>query len=145
MRAVTRPLGRDVDLNGFARGDGLLFVRDGVGLAGRGVAARVPLAAVPEVLAGMERDDEVGHPGCGPVALGVLPFRPSAGTELVIPAVTVGKDADGTRWITTVEGGDGQAAPAPGTSTSSPARRRCRRRGGFTWCRASRSRRTWPR
>ena len=106
MRAVTRPLGREVDLNGFARGDGFLFVRDGVGLAGRGVAARVPLATVPEVLAGMERDDEVGHPGCGPVALGVLPFRPSSGTELVIPAVTVGKDADGTRWITTVEGGD---------------------------------------
>ena len=107
MRAVTRPLGRDVDLNGFARGDGFLFVRDGVGLAGRGVAARVPLAAVPDVLAGMARDDEVGHPGCGPVALGVLPFRPSDGTELVIPAVMVGKDADGTRWITTIEGGDG--------------------------------------
>ena len=52
VRAVTRPLGRDVDLNGFARGDGFLFVRDGVGLAGRGVAARVPLAAVPDVLAG---------------------------------------------------------------------------------------------
>ena len=126
MRAVTRPLGRDVDLNGFARGDGFLFVRDGVGLAGRGVAARVPLAAVPDVLAGMERDDEVGHPGCGPVALGVLPFQPSAGTELVIPAVTVGKDADGTRWITTIEGGDG--ARRRGRSTSSRARRRCRPR-----------------
>ena len=36
MRAVTRPLDREVDLNGFARGDGFLFVRDGIGVAGRG-------------------------------------------------------------------------------------------------------------
>ena len=45
MRAVTRPLGEfvdgELDLNDFARGDGYLFVRDGVGCAGRGVAARV--------------------------------------------------------------------------------------------------------
>ena len=40
-RAVTpSPLERDVDLNDVARGDGYLFVREGVGLAGRGVAAR---------------------------------------------------------------------------------------------------------
>ena len=32
-----------LDLNDIARGDGFLFVRDGVGLAGRGVAARVPV------------------------------------------------------------------------------------------------------
>ena len=36
---TTRP--RALDLNDVARGDGFLFVRDGVGLAGRGVAARV--------------------------------------------------------------------------------------------------------
>ena len=42
VRAISRPLDRDVDLNDIARGDGYLFVRDGVGVAGRGVAARVP-------------------------------------------------------------------------------------------------------
>ena len=50
VRAVSRPLDRDVDLNDIARGDGYLFVRDGVGVAGRGVAARVPIddvACVP--------------------------------------------------------------------------------------------------
>ena len=66
MRAVTRPLDREVDLNGFARGDGFLFVRDGIGVAGRGVAARVPVAEVASVLPGIECDDAVGRPGCGP-------------------------------------------------------------------------------
>ena len=115
MRAVTRPLERDVDLNGFARGDGFLFVRDGVGLAGRGVAARLPLDEVPGALAAIERDDTVGQPGCGPVALGVLPFQPEAPTELVVPAVTIGKGADGERWITTVDGAseDLDAPPPP--------------------------------
>ena len=121
MRAVTRPLGQDVDLNGFARGDGYLFVRDGVGLAGRGVAARVPVPDVPDVLARIERDDEVGRPGCGPVALGVLPFRPGEAAELVIPSVVIGKGAGGERWITTVDGAEADVAPPPGPPVSAGA------------------------
>ena len=113
MRAVTRPLDREVDLNGFARGDGFLFVRDGVGLAGRGVAARVPVAEVAGALAAIERDDTVGRPGCGPIALGVFPFRPSDGTQLVIPAVTIGKGPDGDRWITTIDGAEADLEPPP--------------------------------
>ena len=45
MRAVTTVADdatAALDLSDIARGDGFLFVRDGVGLAGRGVAARVP-------------------------------------------------------------------------------------------------------
>ncbi|HEY8094300.1 MAG TPA: chorismate-binding protein, partial [Acidimicrobiales bacterium] len=121
MRAVTRPLGQDVDLNGFARGDGYLFVRDGVGVAGRGVAARVPVSDVAGVLAGIERDDEVGQPGCGPVALGVLPFRPGEAAELVIPAVLIGKGAGGERWITTIDGAEADLAPPPGPPASAGA------------------------
>ena len=60
MRAHTRPLHHDIDLNDVAGGDGYLFVRDGVGVAGRGVAARVPLADVAAVLAGIQHVDEVG-------------------------------------------------------------------------------------
>ena len=85
MRAHTRPLDADVDLNDIARGDGYLFVRDGVGIAGRGVAARVPLADVPAVLAAMDHLDEVG--GVHPIALGSVPFEPGADSSLVIPAV----------------------------------------------------------
>lgn len=114
MRAVTRPLAEDIDLNAFARGDGYLFVRDGVGLAGRGVAARVPIDQVVDVLAAVERDDTVRVPGTGAVALGSLPFLPGAATELVIPAVTIGKDAEGRRWVTVIDGAEVDlSAPPP--------------------------------
>jgi menaquinone-specific isochorismate synthase len=106
MKAVTRPLDRDVDLNAFARGDGFLFVRDGIGLAGRGVAARVPADEAEKVLGAIERDDAVGQPGAGPVAIGVLPFHPGAPAELIVPAVTVVKGADGGRWVTCVDGAE---------------------------------------
>jgi isochorismate synthase len=115
MRALTRPFLDDIDLNDVARGDGYLFVRDGVGIAGRGVAARVPLADVEATLAAVEHTDEVG--GVHPMALGVVPFEPSAPCELVIPRVIVGKAADGRRWITTIDDADGHlgvgARPAP--------------------------------
>ena len=101
MRAVTRPLDHDIDLNDVARGDGHLFVRDGVGIAGRGVAARVPAEHAVDALAAIEHDDGVG--GVRPIALGVVPFVPRTPTSLVIPAVTVGKDADGRRWVTIVD------------------------------------------
>lgn len=110
MRAVTTWLEADVDLNDFAGGDGYLFVRDGVGLAGRGVAARVDADEVVELLATMDGDDEVCLPGSGPVAMGVLPFRPGASAKLVVPAVTIGKSADGRRWITRIDDAD---VPAP--------------------------------
>jgi menaquinone-specific isochorismate synthase len=104
VKAVTRPLDRDVDLNAFARGDGFLFVRDGVGLAGRGIAARVPVGDADEALTAIDRDDAVGQPGSGPIAIGVLPFRPGAPAELIVPAVTIVKGPDGGRWITCVDG-----------------------------------------
>jgi len=88
-------------------------VRDGVGLAARGVAARVPVDDAPEVLAAIERDDTVGEPGCGPVAIGVLPFLPGSPAELVIPRVVIGKGPDGHRWITTIDGADGDVSPPP--------------------------------
>ena len=100
--ATTRPLDGDVDLNGFARGDGYLFVRDGVGLAGRGVALRCGADDAAATLSAIERDDTVGRPGCGPVAFGSLPFTPGLPADLVVPTVVVGKGPDGERWVTTV-------------------------------------------
>ncbi len=50
MRAVTTVADAAtaaLDLSDIARGDGFLFVRDGIGLAGRGVAARVPTSDAP--------------------------------------------------------------------------------------------------
>jgi isochorismate synthase len=101
VRAVSRPLDRDVDLNDIARGDGYLFVRDGVGVAARGVAARVPIDEVAGVLAAIEHEDQAG--GARPLALGVVPFKPGAPCDLVIPAMSVVKSADGRQWVTTVD------------------------------------------
>jgi menaquinone-specific isochorismate synthase len=42
------------------------------------------------------------------VALGALPFDPTAPSELVVPSIVVGRAEDGTRWVTTVA--------APGTA-----------------------------
>jgi len=113
VRATTRPLAGSFDLNAFAGGDGVLFVRDGVGLAGRGEAARVPVDRVGEVLAAIERDDTVGQPGCGPVALGVLPFVPGAPAEFIVPAVLIGKGPDGHRWITTIDDTSAEVVQLP--------------------------------
>lgn len=102
--ARTRPLDRDVDLLAVAGGEGVLFDQQGAGLAGQGVALRVPLGGVTETLGAIKADDPVGRPGCGPVAFGALPFTPGDERyeELVVPDVVVGKAPDGTRWLTTV-------------------------------------------
>lgn len=107
----------EVDLLAFAGDDGVLFEREGFGLAGRGAALRVPAARAAEALASMGGDDEVGRPGTGPVAFGALPFLPGAPGPMVVPAVVVGRARDGTAWRTTVGGAH---SPAP----AAPARRR---------------------
>ena len=105
MRAHTRPLADvldgDLDLNDVARGDGYLFVRDGVGFAGRGVAARVPVAEVAATLSAIEHIDEVG--GVQPIALGVVPFEADLACELIIPQLVVGKAEDGRQWVTIID------------------------------------------
>ncbi len=114
MRAVTTWYEDEVDLNDFAGGDGYLFVRDGVGLAGRGVAARVDADEAVAFLNAMECDDEVGVPGSGPVAIGVLPFVPQSPAQLVVPQVTIGKSRDGLCWVTRIDGASiPPSAPAP--------------------------------
>ncbi len=116
MRAVTVPLDTDLDLNDVARGDGYLFVRDGVGFAGRGIAARVPVDEAVSLLATIEHDDRVGGTN-GPIAMGAVQFLPGADAELLVPQVVVGKRADGRRWITTIDDADvdlfGATEPSP--------------------------------
>ena len=116
MQAVTTPLDDDVDLNDVARGDGYLFVHEGVGFAGRGIAARVPVDDAVEFLAAIEHEDRVGN-ATGPIALGALPFLPGTSAHLVVPQVLVGKASDGRRWVTTIDGAQldvaGAAGPTP--------------------------------
>ena len=114
MIARTRRVDAEVDLVALAGGDGVVFERGRAGLAGRGVALRVPAEpdAIAAALAGIEVDDEVGLPGCGPVAFAALPFDPDAPSEAIIPTEIWGRADDGTRWKTELEGMGGERAPA---------------------------------
>jgi isochorismate synthase len=112
--ARTRRVDHDLDLLELAGSEGLLLERSRVGLAGRGVAARVAVDSIVDALAAIEVDDPVGAPGTGPVAFGALPFRPDPEAELVIPEVVWGRADDGTRWVTTIGAAD---APEVDAST----------------------------
>ena len=121
MRAVTRPADgaiRELHLNDIARADGFLFVRNGTGIAGRGVAARIPADEGPGFLAAIEHVDESGGacagPGAGPLAIGWVPFEPGASGELVVPAVVVGRATDGRRWVTTIDDASADDLAPPG-------------------------------
>ena len=104
----------EVDLLAFAGDSGMLFEREGCGLAGRGVALRVPARAAAAVLAAIEAHDEVGLPGCGPVAIGALPFDPGGGGTVVVPAEVAGRSSDGAAWHTTI-------GPAPAAGPLAPS------------------------
>ncbi len=124
MHAVTRPLSDFVDvapdLNDIAADDGVLFVRGGSGLAGRGVAARVRDADAVSLLASIDHDSTVEQAAV--LAVGVVPFRPGESTQLVIPEVCLVK-RDGAAWVTAIDGADvGQALSAPVEPTPSAPR-----------------------
>ncbi len=114
MRVTTRPLDEVLevapDLNDVAGEDGCLFVRDRIGVAGRGVACRIPADEAAATLAAFEHDNTVD--GAAPVAVGVLPFRPGAPADLIVPKVAVVKRHD-RAWVTTVGDIDPAAALAP--------------------------------
>lgn len=99
----TRRLDEHVDLNDVCRGDGMLFVRDGVGAAGRGSVAVVNEDDLDRVLAGLQPVDGEAPPhGHGPHLFGVVPFLPREAALFVLPRAVVTKDADGQCWVTVI-------------------------------------------
>lgn len=107
MRSLTLDPGSALDrieLEDVAGADGLLFVRDRVGFAGRRVAARWAADEAVARLSAVEHRDESGI-GRGPVALGCLPFRPGAPAELVVPEVLVSRDRTGRTTVTVTSDG----------------------------------------
>ncbi len=107
MRAVTRSLShftdKQLDLNNFARGDGYLFVRDGVGVAGRGVAARIQSNQTIEFLQNIAHENLSGISNVGPIAIGCIPFESSNPHEFVIPRAVFGKNANSEQWVTLID------------------------------------------
>jgi menaquinone-specific isochorismate synthase len=102
----------DVDLFAFCGERGMVWTDGRDGLAGIGEALRIDLpggladeAAVEAVtlaLAAIRSDDDVGLPGCGPVAFGALPFDRHRTGSLVVPARLVGV-REGVAWETTID------------------------------------------
>jgi isochorismate synthase len=112
LKAITRPLSAFTDdapdLNDVAGGDGYLFVRNAIGLAGRGRAATVALDEATAFLAAIEHDTVID--GLTPVALGCVPFLPGSAADLVVPHVLVRKHADGSATVTVVGASDDDLA-----------------------------------
>lgn len=121
LRAVTIPLerGQLPSLVGLTAAGGRLVAAQDVHLVGLGRALGIALpgglaalaseaeedrrAPTPlEVLRRIPSDDQVGLPGCGPVAFGALPFSRESPAELVVPAMIVGTNRAGQAWITTI-------------------------------------------
>jgi len=99
MYASTRHFDHVIDLNDVARGDGFLFVRDGVGIAGRGIALRTTAESVTTDLQNIK---QVGSITPDPIALGIIPFLHGDQTHFVIPKIIVRKKTDQTTTLTIV-------------------------------------------
>ena len=116
-RVRTAPLvGGDRLLDRLPTSTGALsWVRRGNGLVGWGEAARLEVSGPDrfaraaewwrQLAAGWSVEDELGLPGCGPVAFGSFAFDDDGPTSsvLVVPEVLVGQRAD-TSWLTTIGG-----------------------------------------
>ena len=114
MRATTRLLSEvtssltasEVDLNAIAGSDGMLFVRNGIGFATQGVAARVASHEAKSFLTKIQIDDSVNAPGSGPVLIGAIPFDSKEPHDFVLPRILVCKAEDGRCWVTTIQDTD---------------------------------------
>lgn len=112
MRATTRLLSEisssltieEIDLNAIAGSDGMLFVRNGIGFATRGIAARVTSQEAKALLASIQVDDSVIAPGSGPVLIGAIPFDSQQPHDFILPKLLVHKSDDHRCWVTTIDG-----------------------------------------
>jgi menaquinone-specific isochorismate synthase len=72
---------------------------------------------VTRALGRIDVEDEVGLPGCGPVAIGALPFDRGARAQLIVPRRIVGRRGPDA-WITTIEPGSGSEIPSRSEGSS---------------------------
>lgn len=98
------PLTQDFDLNNVCRGDGYLFVRDGIGMAGRGTAARIPEAEVQNFLAHLSPSqlNAPEHHHVLPVVFGLIPFSPNEAGVFILADITFIKQADGSQFVVVI-------------------------------------------
>ena len=111
----------DHDLNDLAGANGSLFVRNGVGFAGVGETARMPLEDAIGFLQSIDNDSEVDALGAGAIAIGWHPFNGSGG-KAVVPALTFAKSSSAGAWVTFQRGSE-DAVHAHLSSTREPVAR----------------------
>jgi isochorismate synthase len=102
LHVCSRPLSTPLDLNAVCRGDGHLFVRDGIGVAGRGVAITCSQADVEEVLRNVSPVDEHTDVARGIVAFGIKPFVRETHARFLVPDVLVQKRDDGSQTVSLI-------------------------------------------
>ncbi|MSZ14649.1 MAG: hypothetical protein F2617_05005, partial [Actinobacteria bacterium] len=121
MVARTRALEIDADLVALCDDEDMLFVTNGVGIIGIGHSARVTVprsdrsltsTTAHAALGNIEVIDELEIPGSGVVAFGAFPFDANLDGELIIPRIVVGRNADGTTWLTTIARQDDEPSEA---------------------------------
>lgn len=110
LRAVTRFVDAASDVLDAYEPGGFVWIHDDIELAASGVAATVPAEDALACLGAIEHDDDVEAAGTGPLAVGALPFDPTAVHTLVVPRRVVGRLPDGRSWVTHI--GPPTAVPA---------------------------------
>lgn len=102
LHVCSRPLTTALDLNAVCRGDGHLFVRDGVGAAGRGVALTCTQFDIEDVLRNVSAVDSDTDVTRGVVAFGVKPFSREMPARFLIPEILVQKRDDGSQTVSLI-------------------------------------------
>lgn len=94
------PITEDFDLNNVCRGDGYLFVRDGIGFAGRGIAQRLSEDTVDEFLDQLlpSAHNSAEHHDVLPIVFVLIPFSPAKQGQFVLAQVTFLKRPDGAKF-----------------------------------------------
>jgi isochorismate synthase len=93
------------DLNNVCAGDGLLFVRDGIGYAGRDVFVSGDDISIRSTLSTSHHSGHstpIDLPAVGPIAFGIIPFLPHNPSHFVIASATFAKRADGAHTLTLI-------------------------------------------
>jgi menaquinone-specific isochorismate synthase len=102
-------------LSWLPAGQAFGFLRGGDGIVGWGEAVRLATRDPGEVAAALTAvtaRDDVGLPGCGPVAIMSLGFDPAVDASVVVvPKVVLGR-RDGRSWLTLVNPPGAVAVPA---------------------------------
>ena len=108
MRFVVRPLREftdaSIDLNDYCGSSGHLFVRDGVGIAGRGTAARTTRSGAKALLDSITVDCPEERSGTRPLLIGSIPFDRERDGDFILPEQWIVKDLDGAEWFAFLEG-----------------------------------------